>query len=130
YAAQSGLTHIWTDYCQRVKDPILAMREEEGRMADVGVAQGVIKFMEGVILTGTPPSRASSSSSRPNDSFTIADLQGPFFDAQTQALFHITEMREEAEQLLSSSLLAWLEGGKEEFKPPQWSFLINTLSGR
>src|SRR6056297_3310235 len=45
-------------------------------------AQAVIKFMEAVILTGSIPSRNFSSSARVNDSFTVADLLGPFFDPE------------------------------------------------
>lgn len=39
YAAHSGLAQIWTDYCRRVKQPVLAMREDGVRMADAGIAQ-------------------------------------------------------------------------------------------
>ena len=35
---------------------------------------------------------------------------------------------QEAQELLGRSLLGWLSGGNPAFKPPHWSFLINTLS--
>lgn len=38
------------------------------------------------------------------------------------------EMRREAQALLGQSLLGWLSRGHPAFKPPHWSFLINTLS--
>lgn len=48
---------------------------------------------------------------------------------QTQELFGVEEMRQEAQELLGQSLLGWLSHGHAAFtKPPHWSFLINTLS--
>lgn len=52
----------------------------------------------------------------------------PQTNKQTQELFGVEGMRQEAQALLGQSLLGWLSRGHEGFKAPHWSFLINTLS--
>lgn len=51
--------------------------------------QGVMKFIEGVIFTGSAPSRASAAvASRAHDNYTVADLAAAY-DQSVSACVHV-----------------------------------------